>query len=263
MQGRARGRPTSPRTPRARGPRCSTTPVPQRHRARRAPALPVRHRRPRHARRRPQPDRVHARRCIDGMGGPTSASTGTATTTAASRVVNAICALEYGADRVHGTALGIGERVGNAALDQLLVNLKLLGELARSRTCTQAARLSCELAAQACTCRSPSTTRWSVATRSAPRPACTPRRSSRREQQGRRLAGRPHLLAACPPAMFGTRAGDRDRPMSGVSNVKYWLGAPRDPRRRAAGERGAGAGQAANRTLTESEVPQIVGELRT
>ena len=44
-------------------------------------------------------------------------------------VVNAIFAIEYGADRVHGTALGIGERVGNAALDQILLNLKLLGEL--------------------------------------------------------------------------------------------------------------------------------------
>jgi isopropylmalate/homocitrate/citramalate synthase len=44
-------------------------------------------------------------------------------------VVNSIFAIEYGADRIHGTALGIGERVGNAALDQILLNLKLLGEM--------------------------------------------------------------------------------------------------------------------------------------
>src|SRR5688572_2133778 len=44
-------------------------------------------------------------------------------------VVNSIFAIEYGADRIHGTCLGIGERVGNAALDQILLNLKLLGEL--------------------------------------------------------------------------------------------------------------------------------------
>ncbi|HLF92426.1 MAG TPA: LeuA family protein [Planctomycetota bacterium] len=42
-------------------------------------------------------------------------------------VWNAVAALEAGADRVHGTALGIGERVGNAPMDQILVNLKLLG----------------------------------------------------------------------------------------------------------------------------------------
>src|ERR1700742_90939 len=42
-------------------------------------------------------------------------------------VINSIAALEAGVDRLHGTALGIGERVGNAPMDQLLVNLKLMG----------------------------------------------------------------------------------------------------------------------------------------
>ena len=42
-------------------------------------------------------------------------------------VINAIAAFEAGADRLHGTALGIGERVGNTPMDQLLVNLKLMG----------------------------------------------------------------------------------------------------------------------------------------
>ncbi len=42
-------------------------------------------------------------------------------------VWNAVAAAEAGAHRLHGTALGIGERAGNAPLDQILVNLKLLG----------------------------------------------------------------------------------------------------------------------------------------
>lgn len=42
-------------------------------------------------------------------------------------LVNAIYALEHGADRVHATALGVGERVGNAPMELLLLNLKLLG----------------------------------------------------------------------------------------------------------------------------------------
>jgi 2-isopropylmalate synthase len=42
-------------------------------------------------------------------------------------VINAIAALRAGVHRIHGTALGIGERVGNAPLDQVLVNLRLLG----------------------------------------------------------------------------------------------------------------------------------------
>jgi len=40
---------------------------------------------------------------------------------------NALAAIEAGASRVHGTAFGIGERVGNTPIEQLLVNLKLLG----------------------------------------------------------------------------------------------------------------------------------------
>ncbi|TNF29278.1 MAG: 2-isopropylmalate synthase [Deltaproteobacteria bacterium] len=42
-------------------------------------------------------------------------------------LVNSLVAAEHGCDRLHGTALGLGERVGNTALDLLLVNLQLLG----------------------------------------------------------------------------------------------------------------------------------------
>ncbi len=40
---------------------------------------------------------------------------------------NALAAIEAGVDRVHGTAMGIGERIGNLPMDTLLVNLRLLG----------------------------------------------------------------------------------------------------------------------------------------
>jgi 2-isopropylmalate synthase len=46
-------------------------------------------------------------------------------------VANSLAAFEAGANQVHGTALGIGERVGNTPLDQVLVNLKLMGALDR------------------------------------------------------------------------------------------------------------------------------------
>ena len=42
-------------------------------------------------------------------------------------VANTIAAIRAGATRVHGCAIGIGERVGNTPMDQLLVNLRLLG----------------------------------------------------------------------------------------------------------------------------------------
>lgn len=42
-------------------------------------------------------------------------------------IANSMAALVAGAACVHATALGIGERVGNTQMDQMLVNLKLMG----------------------------------------------------------------------------------------------------------------------------------------
>src|SRR5438552_7817834 len=42
-------------------------------------------------------------------------------------LINCLAAIEAGVDRIHGTALGVGERVGNAEMDLLIVNLQLLG----------------------------------------------------------------------------------------------------------------------------------------
>lgn len=42
---------------------------------------------------------------------------------------NALWALEYGIDRIHGTALGIGERTGNVPMELLLLNLWLEDDL--------------------------------------------------------------------------------------------------------------------------------------
>lgn len=42
-------------------------------------------------------------------------------------VINTITAVTAGVDRIHATALGIGERVGNCSMDQLLINLRLMG----------------------------------------------------------------------------------------------------------------------------------------
>ena len=44
-------------------------------------------------------------------------------------VANNISAYYAGADVIHGTALGVGERAGNAPIDQTLVNLKLMGAI--------------------------------------------------------------------------------------------------------------------------------------
>jgi 2-isopropylmalate synthase len=48
--------------------------------------------------------------------------------------INALAALEAGASRVHGTILGLGERVGNTPMDLLMVNLVLMGWIERDLT---------------------------------------------------------------------------------------------------------------------------------
>jgi 2-isopropylmalate synthase len=52
-------------------------------------------------------------------------------------VANTLSAIEAGATRVHGTALGVGERVGNTAMEQILVNLHLLGWRSDDLSCLQ------------------------------------------------------------------------------------------------------------------------------
>lgn len=64
-------------------------------------------------------------------------------------VANTLAALEAGADRIHGTALGIGERVGNTPMEYLLVNLKRAGvidhDLTRLPEYTAAVSRWCEV----------------------------------------------------------------------------------------------------------------------
>ena len=93
-------------------------------------------------------------------------------------IINSIAALEAGATRVHAAALGIGERVGNTPMDLLLVNLVVMGFIDRDLAPLMA--YCRDGVGGHAACRSPTTIRSSARTRSAPPPASTPRRSSRR-----------------------------------------------------------------------------------
>jgi 2-isopropylmalate synthase len=59
----------------------------------------------------------------------------------------ALWASEVGVDRIHGTALGIGERVGNVSLELLMLNLGLLGS--KAMPSEEALRGYCDTAARA------------------------------------------------------------------------------------------------------------------
>jgi len=62
-------------------------------------------------------------------------------------VINSLAAVQAGADVIHGCALGIGERVGNTPMDQVLVNLKLIGAIDQDLI---KLKDYCEVASRAC-----------------------------------------------------------------------------------------------------------------
>ena len=187
------------------------------------------------------------------------ASTGTATTTAAWRVTNAISALEYGADRVHGTGLGIGERVGNAAIDQLLLNLKLLGWL--DHDLSKLVPYVQQGLAGLPRSRSRQLPARRARTRSAPPPACTPRPSSRPRRRGDAwLADR--IYSGVPAGVFGSEQEIEIGHMSGMSNVHYWLEQARHPREEALCQEILRRAKTCHWTLTDEEILEVVAAHR-
>ena len=97
---------------------------------RRDAGLHLRHGRPRDAGGRCGGRRASSRRSSRSAAAA-SGSTGTATAIATSRSSTRSPRSTPGATRVHGAAIGIGERVGNTPMDMLLVNLVLMGYIER------------------------------------------------------------------------------------------------------------------------------------
>jgi 2-isopropylmalate synthase len=134
-------------------------------------------------------------------------------------VINSIAAIQGGADQVHGSALGIGERVGNTPMDQLLVNLKLMGWIQNDLS-----RLGeyCGAASQACGWDIPYN--YPVFGRDAFRTATGVHAAAviKSYRKGdRELADL--VYSGVPAGQFGLEQVVEIGPMSGKSNVIYWL----------------------------------------
>ena len=174
-------------------------------------------------------------------------------------VTNAIYALEYGADRVHGTCLGVGERVGNAALDQILMNLKLLGELPNQDL--SKLLLWCKLTSRAC--HVPIPHNYPLAGDDAFRTATGVHAAAiiKAEKKGDAwLADR--IYSGVPAGLFGKEQEIEVGHMSGESNVVYWLNKRHiDPQVELV-KRILGVAKSSDRVLTEEEIRQIIKEHR-
>lgn len=134
-------------------------------------------------------------------------------------LANALYAIEAGCDRVHGCVLGIGERVGNTPIDQMLVNLKLLADDGRDLS-----RLDALVNLVSRACEVPIPVSYPVFGRDAFRTGTGVHAAAviKAESRGDSwLADR--IYSGVPASWFGRQQEIEIGHQSGVSNVRYWL----------------------------------------
>jgi len=169
-------------------------------------------------------------------------------------VVNAIAALEAGASRLHGTAIGIGERVGNCPLDLLLVNLKLMGTIENDLS-----KLTeyCRVVSQATGV--PISGLYPVVGRDAFRTATGVHAAAiiKAQKKGDEwLADR--IYSGVPAGMVGRHQEIEIGPMSGLSNIHWWLGHNHLPETEEVVAAIRSSAKASDRILTDEEIRSIV-----
>jgi len=165
-------------------------------------------------------------------------------------VINCIAALEAGADRVHGSAAGIGERVGNAPMDLLLVNLKLMGWIDNDLTALpdyvkHVSRVT----------NVPLDDRYPVFGRDAFRTGTGVHAAAiiKAKKKGSDwLADR--VYSGVPAGMFGLRQVIEVGPMCGLSNVIYWLDEHHYPQEEGLAKEIFQLAKSTNRVLTDDEL---------
>jgi 2-isopropylmalate synthase len=134
-------------------------------------------------------------------------------------VINSLAAWEAGATRLHGAALGIGERVGNTPMDLLLVNLVLLGQ--RHDDLSRLAEY-CDLVAEACGVPMPPN--YPVVGRDAFRTATGVHAAAVIKAYKKHDAAlMDAVYSGVPASLVGREQVIEVGPMSGKSNVIYWL----------------------------------------
>jgi 2-isopropylmalate synthase len=172
-------------------------------------------------------------------------------------LTNALTAVVSGADQIHGCALGIGERCGNTSMDQLLVNLHLLG-WRRTRSLKKLPEY-CRTVSEVCGVPIPhnypvvGTDAFETATGVH---AAAVIKAYRKGDSW--LANR--VYSGVPADEFGLDQKIRVGPMSGKSNVVWVLEKLGIARTEDNVERVYQAAKRSRRNLTEEEIRHIVEE---
>jgi 2-isopropylmalate synthase len=165
-------------------------------------------------------------------------------------VANSIAAIDAGASRVHGVALGIGERAGNTPMDLLIVNLVMMGYIQRDlhRLMEYA-----QTVAEACGVTIPDN--YPVLGRDPFRTATGVHAAAliKAWRKGDRdLMDR--VYSSIPASLVGRQQEIEIGPMSGKSNVIYWLETRKLPATEPIVDRVFRRAKASRTVLTEQEI---------
>ncbi|GAC1430814.1 MAG: hypothetical protein NVSMB68_03060 [Thermoanaerobaculia bacterium] len=165
-------------------------------------------------------------------------------------IINCVAALEAGADRVHGSAAGIGERVGNTPMDLLMVNLKLMGWIDNDLTrLPEYVRFVTEVT------HVPLPDNYPVFGRDAFRTGTGVHAAAiikARKKGSEWLADR--VYSGVPAGMFGLQQIIEVGPMCGLSNVIYWLDAHGYPQDEPLAKQIFQLAKSTNRMLSDDEL---------
>lgn len=168
-------------------------------------------------------------------------------------LANAMAALVAGATCVHGTALGIGERVGNTQMDQMLVNLKLMGVEPWDRQDLTRLKEYCEKVSAATGVEIPKN--YPVFGEDAYRTATGVHAAAvikAFHKNDLELAN--NVYSGVPAHFFGLEQIIEIGPMSGRSNILYWLEKRGIPAHNDIVDRIYARAKASDRVLTEAEI---------
>ena len=168
-------------------------------------------------------------------------------------VANSIAALAAGADCVHACALGTGERVGNTQMDQMLVNLKLMGIPPWDQQDLTRLRDYCDAVSRATGVSIPPN--YPVVGEDAFRTATGVHAAAvikAIKKNDVELANA--VYSGVPSHLFGLQQIIEIGPMSGKSNVIFWLEQRGLPTSDEVVERIYSLAKSGDHTLTEDEI---------
>ena len=171
-------------------------------------------------------------------------------------VANALSAARAGADRLHATALGVGERVGNPAMELLLLNLAL------SNAPRSLERISAYCEHFARVLGIPISDNQPLVGKNAFRTATGVHASAIAKAEAKSQWLGDHVYSLLSASSIGQQAMICIGPMSGASNVQHWLTShgisSSEPLLKAILQRA----KAADHVLTDEELLSVVSRVR-